>query len=90
MEALEFFNTISKYAVAVPHPKFDLLYFVKYRMDIVLGRKVYKRFRSKYPSQTLRFHVTKKNKVILGGEFRKDIIDITGMSDIIKLAKKDS
>lgn len=88
MSSLDFFNTIDVYAVAVPSKQFDLIYSIKYRFDVVLGRKVYTRFRNKYPSQTLRYHVTKKGKVILGGEFNKSIVDITGMTDIISLAKK--
>ncbi len=89
MSTLEYFNTIPSWAKAIPNPKYDLLYSIKYRMDIVLGRKVYTRFRQRYPSQTLRYHVTKKGKVILGGEFRKDIVDITGLADVIAQAKRD-
>lgn len=89
MNTLDFFNSIPKYAIAVPNPKFDYVYTIKYRMDKVLARKVWTLFKTKYPTQILTWYVTKKDKVLLGGEYNKQIVDIISLSNIINQAKRD-
>lgn len=82
-QSLDYFNAIATWGKQTNYSNTN--YFVKFRFTREIARLVAHNFKKRYPNLELQYYVTKKNMVLLGGEFHKD----SGVAEaIVSLSKQ--
>jgi len=83
---LDYFMNITSWAKPCNYS--NTYYFVKFRAKKDISRIVYSNFKKIYPNLELKFYVTKKDMVLLGGQFHKDSGVFEQLANMFRMAKE--